>query len=84
MANRIKVFLIINVKFLQNYSNVSLEMGKEIFDMRHNTDWRLTPELHKEENKITCQQFWQKPKVEFADDGVTIRQSDNSDNPKDK
>lgn len=79
MANRIKVFLIINVKFLQNYSNISLEMGKEIFDMRHNTDWRLTPELHKEENKITCQQFWQKPKVEFADDGVI-----NSDNPKGK
>ena len=47
--------------------------------MRHNTDWQLTPELHKEENKITCQQFRQKPKVEFADDGVI-----NSDNPKDK
>ena len=57
LVNCIKVFLIFNVKFLQNYNNISLEMGKEIFDMRHNTDRRLTPELHKEENKLLANSF---------------------------
>ena len=32
-----QVFLIFNVKFVQNYTTIPPEMSKEIFDMRHNT-----------------------------------------------